>query len=60
MRTYISEQSEEHVRVEGAFVSLVHDDAAVVVQVRLTQRFPQQDTVGHVLDQGFLLGEKKV
>ena len=35
-------------------MGLVHDDGAVVVQVRLSQRLPQQDAVRHVLDEGLL------
>ena len=46
----LAEQAKEHVGVERALVGLVHDDGAVVIQVRLPQRLPQQDAVRHVLD----------
>lgn len=48
--TDLSEQAEQHVRVERAFVCFVHDDGAVVVQIRLAQRLSQQDPVRHVLN----------
>ena len=35
-------------------MSLVHDNSAVVVQVWLPQGLSEQDTVRHVLYQGFL------
>lgn len=54
LRTDLAQQAEQHVGVQRALVSLVHDDGAVVVQVRLAQRLPEQDAVRHVLDQGFL------
>lgn len=48
--TDLSEQAEQHVRVERAFMCFVHDDGAVVVQIRLAQRLSQQDPVCHVLN----------
>lgn len=54
LRADLTQQAEQHVGVQWALVSLVHDDGAVVVQVRLPQRLPEQDAVRHVLDQGFL------
>lgn len=48
--TDLSQQAKQHVSVQGALMSLVHDNSAVVVQVRLPQRFPEQDAVCHVLD----------
>lgn len=33
-------------------MGLVHDDGAVVIQVRFPEGLSQQDPVGHVLDQG--------
>ena len=51
-RDNLLEDAKEHVRVQRALVSFVHDDAAVRVQVALPQRLPQQHTVGHVLDDG--------
>ena len=35
---------------------LVHDDGTVLVQVRLPKRFPQENTVSHVLDERGLEG----
>jgi hypothetical protein len=52
--TNLTKKSEQDIGVEGSFVSLVHDDDAVVVEVRLAQRFSQQYSIGHVLDAGFL------
>lgn len=48
--TDLSEQAEQHVRVQRALVRFVHDDGAVVVQIRLAERLTQQDPVRHVLD----------
>lgn len=49
---HLPEQPEEHVGVEGALMGLVHDDGAVVIQVRFPQGLSQQDAISHVLDQG--------
>lgn len=49
-RTDLSEQAEQHVRVERALVCFVHDDGAVVVQIRLAQRLSQQDPICHVFN----------
>lgn len=35
--TDLSQQAKQHIGVQGALVSLVHDNSAVVVQVRLPQ-----------------------
>lgn len=51
---HLSEQTEEHVSVEGALMGLVHDYSAIVVQVRLPQRFPQKNPIRHVFYYGLL------
>ena len=35
-------------------MSLVHDNDAVVIKIRFTEGFTQEDTVRHVLDDGVL------
>lgn len=35
--TDLAQQAEQHISIQGAFVSLVHDNSTVVVQVRLPQ-----------------------
>lgn len=35
--TDLSQQAKQHVSVQGALMSLIHDNSAVVVQVRLPQ-----------------------
>ena len=57
--TYLPQQTKQHVRVKRSFVSLVHDNRAVVIQVGLSQRLPQQDTISHVLYQRFLQRSRK-
>lgn len=52
--TDLTEQTKQHISIQGAFMSLVHNNSTVVVQVRLPQRLPEQDTICHVLYQGFL------
>lgn len=52
--TDLTEQAEQHVRVERALVRFVHDDGAVVVQIGLAQRLSQQDPVRHVLNNRLL------
>lgn len=52
--TDLPEQAEQHVGVQRALVCFVHDDGAVVVQIRLTQRLTQQDPISHVLNYGLL------
>lgn len=52
--TDLTQQAEQHIGVQRALVSFIHDDGTVVVQVWLSQRLPEQDAVCHVLDHGFL------
>ena len=44
-------EAEQHIGVERALVRLVHDDAAVGVEVLAGQRLAQQHALRHVLDQ---------
>ena len=40
-------------------MSLVHDDGAVHVEVRLSQALSEENTISHVLDEGRLKGERE-
>lgn len=52
--SYIPKESKQDICIEWAFVSFVHYDSTVVIQVRLSQRFSQQNTICHVLNDSFL------
>ena len=42
--------TEKHVGIEGSFVSFVHNNGRILVEIRLAQAFAQQNPVGHVFD----------
>ena len=46
----LPQKTKQNIRVEGPFVSLVHDDAAVHVKVGFTKTLAKEDTICHVLD----------
>jgi hypothetical protein len=48
------DQSEQEIRRERAFVSLVDDESRVAGQVRLRQELSQKHAVGHVLEHGLV------
>lgn len=49
---HFDQDPEKHVGVETALVGLVHDDAAILLQIGVVQTLSQQDPVGHVFDLG--------
>lgn len=48
----VFQQTEQDVRVQGAFVGFVHDNDRVAVNIRFPESLAEQDTVSHVLDLG--------
>lgn len=56
--SYIPKESKQDICIEWAFVSFVHYDSTVIIQVGLSQRFSQQNTIRHILNDSFLQKKK--
>lgn len=52
--THLTQQPEEHIRGERSLVRLVHYNGRITVQIGIAQTLAQQNTIGHVLDNGAL------